>query len=411
MASGTGTDSKAMKSSHTGSAVPKTAKSTGKNTSSKDIPIAKEPHVKDSPSKSNVQTKITELESKLDHGSGQGQGLFMSPSHNRSAIDIQEGDPSPPSDSMPTMAGSPFITDDPSKHDISSLVAAINAMHGMIYMSQSDIVLKLENRFSSLKTQIDSLHERFECHDQAMRELVSGSVTRSDLERVESNVNTIANRTEDQFSEINSELASVKSSLDYYRVENLRLKHRLHMVEESLNVKEIKSKRYSLYIEGLLEVKDKDQKLVVLEKLNKDANVNLQDGDIVSAKRMGKVTKFRKNRPISVIVKSEEARDKVLKARGKLSVEVVNSPIWINEDIPQSYRRRKSMLRDLVKLAQSKKHRAKIEHGGINLDGKLYLPHQFHTLPEGLQPKDTCLIPTEDGGTAFASEWSYAGIP
>lgn len=95
-----------------------------------------------------------------------------------------------------------------------------------------------------------------------------------------------------------------------------------------------------------------------------------------------------------------------MKARGNLKVEIVNTPIWINEELPQIYRRRKAMLRDLVKLAQSKKYKAKIEQGGINLDGKLYLPHQFHTLPQGLQPKDVCCKTTDDGGIAFASEWS-----
>lgn len=64
------------------------------------------------------------------------------------------------------------------------------------------------------------------------------------------------------------------------------------------------------------------------------------------------------------------------------------------------------MLRDLVKLAQAKKYKAKIEQGGLNLDGQLYLPHQFSSLPEGLQPSDACSKSTEDGGIAFASEWS-----
>lgn len=135
-------------------------------------------------------------------------------------------------------------------------------------------------------------------------------------------------------------------------------------------------------------------------------DVNLLVDDIVSAKRMGKITKFRKNRPISIQVKGEEARDKILKSRGKLKQEIVNTPIWINEELPQTYRRRKAMLRDLVKLAQARKYKAKIDQGGINLDGKLYLPHQFQNLREGLQPKDACSRATEDGGLAFVSEWS-----
>lgn len=161
----------------------------------------------------------------------------------------------------------------------------------------------------------------------------------------------------------------------------------------------------------MLESKDKDQKDLIIEKLNHDAEVNLAEGDILSAKRTGKVTKYRKNRPISLLVKDEEACDKVLKACGKLTPEIINTSIWINEEIPQTYRRRKAMLRDLVKMAQAQKYKAKIDQGGINLDGKLYLPHQLHNLPEGLQPKDACSKVTDDGGLAFASEWSPFSNP
>lgn len=357
---------------------------------------------------SNVQSKITELETmSKEHATGS----LMSPKTTVSGVGSPTGSinsplPPPPPAITPAGANSIAPLDETGKHDVSSLVVAINAIHGMIHTSQSEIISLLDNKFGSLKTQIDTLHQRFEQQDQTIREIASGSVSRTDLDKVETKINSIAAQTDSRFEEVNLELESMRSTLEYYKVDNLRLKHRLYELEEKSNLGEIRDKRYSLYIDGLLESKAKDQKSLITDKVNADAEVNLLEGDITSAKRLGKITKYKKNRPISLTVKNEEARDKILKARGKLKVEIVNTPIWINEELPHSYRRRKSMLRDLVRLAQSKKYKAKIEQGGINLDGKLYQPHQFHTLPEGLQPRDVCCKTTDDGGIAFASEWS-----
>lgn len=70
------------------------------------------------------------------------------------------------------------------------------------------------------------------------------------------------------------------------------------------------------------------------------------------------------------------------------------------------YRRCKSMFRNLVKTAKTKKHQAKIHQGSICIDGKTYSPNQFSRLPEGIRPHDTCTIQTVNDGFAFSSEWS-----
>lgn len=357
---------------------------------------------------SNVQTKNTELEhmAKTDQNSFPQSPKPNMASHSFSATTAPS--PSAPPVVATVTASCNLFTplDEMTKHDTSALVMAINSMHGMIRATQLDIATALDNKFSSLNSRMDTLQQQFVKQDQTMREIALGSVAKSDLERVESNINSVASEVDEMFEHFSAELESVKSSLEFYKMENMRLKHRLYEIEEKLNFKEIQSKRYSLYIDGLLEAKDKNIKSLILEKFNNEADVGLVEGDILSAKRVGIITKYRKNRSISLVVTSEESRDKFLKARGKLTPEIVNSPIWINEEIPQSYRRRKSMLRDLVKLAQARKYKAKIEQGGISLDGKLYLPHQFKMLPQGLQPMDACHKTTDDGGTAFASEWS-----
>lgn len=156
-----------------------------------------------------------------------------------------------------------------------------------------------------------------------------------------------------KINSIRDELSSIKSSLEYYKVDNMQMKRRLADLEEKASLQDIKSKRFNITIEGFLEVKDEETKDVVIEKCNADADKGLNDADIVSAKRVGKISRHRKNRPIFVTVRDEAARDKILQSRGKLRIEIVRTPVWMNEDIPATYRRRKAMLRDLVKLVQS----------------------------------------------------------
>lgn len=152
------------------------------------------------------------------------------------------GSPLPPSPPTPISCGSYTPLDEKAKYDISSLVVAINAMYGMIHASQTEIVTKLDERFSSLNTHLESLHKRFEKQDQTICEIASSAASRSDLAKVEAAINSVASQADSQFEEIHSELESVKTSLDYYKVDNMRLKHRLYELEARINLKEIKSK-------------------------------------------------------------------------------------------------------------------------------------------------------------------------
>lgn len=78
------------------------------------------------------------------------------------------------------------------------------------------------------------------------------------------------------------------------------------------------------------------------------------DKDIPALKGKGAKTTKRKPRTISVILASEAARDKIMTSRNKLKKYDDGSYLWVNEDQPEAYRRRKSMLHDLVKLAKKK---------------------------------------------------------
>lgn len=352
-------------------------------------------------SKSVSETELTDAKSKLD------LDLDDSPTEGQNGKHVGSMTESIDQTGPVYLPGNDsFVHLEPTNCDMATLIQAINSMQNTMCDTHMQLATSIELKFDSLKDKLDYLHERFDRQDQSLQTVAARMIDRSELSKIESTLNTVAAQADEKFENIHQDLYEMRSAVEYLRTDNLRLKQRMAMLEEKQNLTEIRDRRFSLTIEGILEVKDKDTKSLLIDKLNSDAEANLEDGDLVSAKRLGKVTKYKKNRTIAVVVRDEVARDKVLKTRGKLKSEVVNTPIWINMELPASYRRRKSMLRDLVKLAISKKYKAKIDRGGINLDGKLYLPHQFHKLPGGLQPFNACCKVTENGGLAFATEWS-----
>lgn len=64
------------------------------------------------------------------------------------------------------------------------------------------------------------------------------------------------------------------------------------------------------------------------------------------------------------------------------------------------------MLRDLIKVASEKDISAKIEKGGLRVDGKYYGPNRFTQLPDDIKPQSIRTKQTVNGGLAFASEWT-----
>lgn len=156
-------------------------------------------------------------------------------------------------------------------------------------------------------------------------------------------------------------------------------------------------------LEGLPEVEDQSVLTTVVEKINEGVKTQISDGDFSTAYRVCAFNaKSKRPRSISLVVKNDNARNLLLRSRGKLAKE----KIWINEDLPAPYRRRKTMLRDLVKTAKAKKHQAKIDQGGIIVDGKSYSPEQFSKLPEGIRPHNVSTRETVNKGLTFSSQWT-----
>lgn len=145
--------------------------------------------------------------------------------------------------------------------------------------------------------------------------------------------------------------------------------------------------------------------------LNRYGEWGIDEKDIpaLKGKLKGKSVK-RKPRTVAVILASDDARDKIMSNRSRLKKYEDGSYLWVNEELPEMYKRKKSMLRDLIKLAKKRGYKdAKLESGGIKIQGKLqsYTEDNFNELPEEIQPKQVRIRKTKNNGLAFCSEWAY----
>lgn len=174
---------------------------------------------------------------------------------------------------------------------------------------------------------------------------------------------------------------------------------------ERVNAHDIKDKHFTITIDGLPEAKNQSTAEVVIDRIKNDAQITLSPADFTSIFRVGKPCKAKSNpRQIKIKFANEEARSKLLSCRG-----TDESPqIWINEEHPASYKRRKLMLRELVKHIKGLgDHTVSIESGGLRLNGRFYGPDQFNDLPSDCQPHNVQIIDTAHNTTLFAGEWAF----
>lgn len=95
---------------------------------------------------------------------------------NSSTSTSLSNSPPPPLPPDPTAKQSAFLG--PEEVDASKLTEAINSIHGMFTPFQAQISANLEEKFSSLETQIVKLHDKFAKQDTSFQEMVKGMVSK-----------------------------------------------------------------------------------------------------------------------------------------------------------------------------------------------------------------------------------------
>lgn len=239
------------------------------------------------------------------------------------------------------------------------------------------------------------------------------------MENHEKRLQGLSGALDSQRESMHETRAQIQRVQEGSRLDNERIKCSMVQQNERMNTIEIRQNKIMyITVDGIAEGDGVDPILSFITKFNNDTEAGLVAGDIKSAWRVGKSIENREKfersggkttpRPVSMILASEGARDKIMSNRSKLKKNDDGSYLWINEEQPEVYKRRKTMLRDLVKLARKKGFKdAKIEAGGVKVGGILYTADRLDELPEAIRPERVRIRHTKNKGLAFFSEWAY----
>lgn len=351
-------------------------------------------------SQSQSERSQIEQEKDVNNGSESQNSGNMSPSANEIASQLLvEGHfpklpipPPPPLDPIDV------------KGDISMVVKAINSLQTTMIENHNRLELKLDTKLSHIDDQMSNLNTRLQRQEEAFSRLSDSMVDKTRFHGLENASSNVACQADKQFADIRNDVSEMRSAMMHLKTENTRLNHRLIPAEEQISVFGIRAKKLNFSVDGLAESDKKNENLksVLVEKVNTQAKVKISQSDITTAYRVGKYDKDAKYpRTVYITVKNDQVRNTLLKCRSKLPVTEEEKAIFLNEDLPPSYRQRKSMLRDLIKVAKEKKIPAKIDKGGIKVDGKYFGPDSFSKLPEEIRPQNMLYVPNKQQMAAW----------
>lgn len=286
----------------------------------------------------------------------------------------------------------------------------MNRMHDELLTAISQLTLDTNQKYNALAKDILEIKETSNQMNSRITKAVGEidvlkkeKAEKEDLQKLAEEMKVFRNELDKKYKEQEEKIVShenrlqgLSNAVEGNRAETASVKHGTHKIEfasklesdrirnvviqqeERLNILELEQNKLHLNIDGVPENTEVNPALLIITKFNTDTKADLKDDDIKSAWRVGiripeekdipalqnlnvegaasAMSKpKRKPRTISVILASDEARDKIMANRSKLKKYEDGSYMWINEDQPEAYRRRKSMLRDLVKLARKKR--------------------------------------------------------
>lgn len=292
-----------------------------------------------------------------------------------------------------------------------------NHDHFVAYMSFNDErYTQLYQRLSKVDTRLDTVRMTLKDHDTALSDLNQSKVSQSDFNALKSEFADFKASCDLALEQARSVYSKQQKTIDLQHQlitnANLDIKRSfqsLSDLNEQMNVNDIRSRHLHVTVEGLPETQEGTTVNNLITRFNNDAEASLTEADFAYANRSGKLKPNERNpRQVKIKLANDAAKNKILACRGKLKPNPNKSYIWINEDHPDAYRRRKIMLRELSKhINKLKDHSATLESGGIRVDGQFYNYDQFDDLPENCKPRDVQVITNKHNCTLFAGEWAF----
>lgn len=247
--------------------------------------------------------------------------------------------------------------------DIRVMSDALNKIHAVMVMNcqiLSAYKIDSDNKISELALRSDRVETDVSdlkkvVADQKNEIVALGQVKapKQDLVLLEQKYDNLKSYCEEMFANQSKVIENQQKIISNFDLDMLRMAEMQQNLGERQNVYEIKQNQLILTIDGLPEEREKSTSQVIIDRLNADAKANMELSDFTNAYRVGKPRKSRgkgkgKKQPpappprqIKVFMASTLAKDSVLACRGNLKQNEDRSFVWINEEHPDDYRRRK----------------------------------------------------------------------
>lgn len=300
------------------------------------------------------------------------------------------------------------------------------------YISQNEErFLKIDENLGELSGRIDSLEHEVHEHDNSITGLKKEKASLSDLNLLReemAGLKTSCFSALKEAKEVSACQADLidrqESEIASLRLQQSRANYQQSILSERINVHDIRSKHLSITIDGLPEAPEKGVITSIIDRIHADTEVQLSKDDFLLAYRVGqpRVSKNegsnegeepqggenKRPRQIKAKIANDKIRDQLMASKGKLKKNADKTSVWINESLPETYKRRKIMLRELVKFINKKPNdKAAIESGSLRLNDQFIEPNHLNDLPDEYHPRNVQILEVEDEGLAFVGEWAY----
>lgn len=246
--------------------------------------------------------------------------------------------------------------------DTGAISDALNKMYVLLYASQNKFdayirfndtrVSQIGDKVVSLSDKVDRLSSSVSSQVTALKSLDDSKVSshdfntlKSDFSKFKSSCDLALQQAKEVYLEQQRTIKLQRQLIANANLDIKRLNNDHTRLTERVNVSEIKSQTMNIFVEGLPESQDLSTAENLLDRLKKDADSDLSENDFLLIHRVGKYRKkSRYPRQIKIKMASDDARNRILACRGKLKPNSDRSFIWINEDYPDAYQRRKTWL-------------------------------------------------------------------
>ena len=196
---------------------------------------------------------------------------------------------------------------------------------------------------------------------------------------------------ETNIHQLESKVNGFSPLLDNQKARIAFLENKQREMSDRLLNFEVYNMRDNLIFTGLPEVDgetDADIRKLLKSLFTDDLKL---DGDVIKISRCHRLANRGGSRNIVVQFQDYADRQKVLHSARQLKGK--NPPVYINEQFPAEFEKRRSILRPIVKLAKSQHMKATLSRDKLVIDGKFYTVDTLDAIP--LNIKDIATVTTD----------------